>query len=151
MEFRDFDNGIRPNRVAGQAVKGFSGKFNPFNFKNTNSIGAGSGACTTGYWNCNAFADPNPKPDLNVQYQFGDMPRNSAEIRGFGFYDETSGSTRHSNPRTHFRRFPRGDVQRLQPALFNKPDSGIQDTNFGQIGSTLLGPRNVQFMLRLTY
>jgi hypothetical protein len=34
---------------------------------------------------------------------------------------------------------------------FNKPDSGVQDTGFGQVGSTLLGPRNVQFMLRITY
>jgi hypothetical protein len=54
------DNGIRPNRVTGQAAKR-QGAFNPFAFQNTGSVGAESGACTTGYWNCGAFADPNPQ------------------------------------------------------------------------------------------
>jgi hypothetical protein len=35
--------------------------------------------------------------------------------------------------------------------VFNKPDSGVQDTNFGQVGSTLLGPRNGQFVLRFSF
>ena len=35
--------------------------------------------------------------------------------------------------------------------VFNKPDSGVQDTNFGQVGSTLLGPRNGQFVLRINF
>ncbi len=34
-----FDNGIRPNRVSGQAVKR-QGTFNPFSFQNTGSVGA---------------------------------------------------------------------------------------------------------------
>jgi hypothetical protein len=34
---------------------------------------------------------------------------------------------------------------------FNKPDSGVQDTNFGEVTSTLLGPRAVQFTMRITY
>ena len=147
-----FDNGIRPNRVKTQPVKGFTGKYNPFNFKNTNSIGSGSGACTTGYWNCNAFADPNPTPGVNVQYRFGDMPRNSSEIRGFGFYDEDFGINKHIPIRERLSADFRGEMfNAFNRHSFNKPDSGIQDTNFGQIGSTLLGPRNVQFMLRINY
>ena len=146
-----FDNGIRPNRVSGQAAKN-SVKFNPFNFKNTGSIGAGSGACTTGYWNCNAFADPNPNPQAYVPYKFGNMPRNSAEIRGFGFSDEDFGINKsipiHENVKAEFR----GELfNAFNGHSFNKPDSGIQDTNFGQVGSTLLGPRNVQFMLKIIY
>jgi hypothetical protein len=35
--------------------------------------------------------------------------------------------------------------------VFNKPDSGVQDTSFGQVSTTLLGPRNGQFVLRLTF
>lgn len=147
-----FDNGIRPNRVAGQSVKGFTGKYNPFNFKNTNSIGAGSGACTTGYWNCAAFADPNPNPGLYVPYRFGDMPRNSADIRGFAFYDEDFGVNKHIPLRERLSADFRGEMfNAFNRHSFNKPDSGIQDTNFGQVGSTLLGPRNVQFTLRINY
>ena len=50
--------------------------------------GPGSGACTTGYWNCAAFADPNATPRSRGPFQFGDMPRNSADIRSFAFYNE---------------------------------------------------------------
>ncbi|HKF46652.1 MAG TPA: TonB-dependent receptor [Terracidiphilus sp.] len=147
-----FDNGIRPNRVKGQSVKGFTGSYNPFNFKNSNSIGARSGACTTGYWNCSAFADPNPSPGLNVPYVFGTMPRNSADIRAFGFYDEDFGINKHIPIHESVSADFRGEMfNAFNRHVFNKPDSGIQDTNFGQIGSTLLGPRNVQFLLRINY
>lgn len=146
-----FDNGIRPNRVAGQPVKN-SAKFNPFNFVNSGSIGAGSGACTTGFWNCAAFVDPNPNPQVYVPYRFGDMPRNSADIRGFAFFDEDFGinKTIPINDRLHAEF--RGEMfNAFNRHSFNKPDSGIQDTNFGQVGSTLLGPRNVQFVLKIVY
>jgi hypothetical protein len=147
-----FDNGIRPNRVPGQRVKGFTGSFNPFTFQNTNSIGAGSGACTTGYWNCGAFADPNPNPGLNVPYQFGTMPRNSGDIRSFGFYDEDFGINKHIPIRERLSADFRGEMfNAFNRHAFNKPDSGIQDTSFGQVGSTLLGPRNVQFTVHINY
>ena len=146
-----FDNGIRPNRVAGQPVKN-SGSFNPFTFKNTGSIGAGSGACTTGYWNCAAFADPNPNPAPYVPYQFGDMPRNSSDIRGFAFYDEDFGVNKTIPIRENLKAEFRGEMfNAFNRHSFNKPDSGIQDTSFGQVSSTLLGPRNVQFVLKIIY
>jgi hypothetical protein len=146
-----FDNGIRPNRVAGQAVRN-SAKFNPFSFVNSGSIGAGSGACTTGFWNCAAFVDPNPNPQLNVPYQFGDMPRNSADIRGFAFYDEDFGINKTIPITERVHAEFRGEMfNAFNRHSFNKPDSGIQDTNFGQVGSTLLGPRNVQFVLKILY
>ena len=146
-----FDNGIRPNRVSGQGAKR-QGSFNPFSFQNTGSVGAGSGACTTGFWNCSAFADPNPNPGPGIPYVFGDMPRNSSDIRGFAFYDEDFGINKtfpiHENIRAEFR----GEMfNAFNRHAFNKPDSGIQDTNFGQVGSTLLGPRNVQFVLKIHY
>jgi len=146
-----FDNGIRPNRVATQAARR-SGPFNPFSFINSGSIGAGSGACTTGYWNCAAFADPNPNPGLYVPYKFGTMPRNSADIRGFGFYDEDFGINKAIPISDRVKMDFRGEMfNAFNRHSFNKPDSGIQDTNFGQITSTLLGPRNVQFTMRITY
>ncbi|HVZ83575.1 MAG TPA: carboxypeptidase regulatory-like domain-containing protein [Terracidiphilus sp.] len=146
-----FDNGIRPNRVAGQAVRN-SAKFNPFSFVNSGSIGAGSGACTTGYWNCSAFADPNPSPQVNVPYRFGDMPRNSADIRAFGFYDEDFGISKTIPITERIHAEFRGEMfNAFNRHAFNKPDSGIQDTSFGQVSSTLLGPRNVQFVLKINY
>ena len=146
-----FDNGIRPNRVVAQQVKN-SVKFNPFSFVNTGTIGAGSGSCTTGFWNCSAFADPNPNPQLNVPYQFGDMPRNSADIRGFAFYDEDLNLSKTFAITERFHAEFRGEMfNAFNRHSFNKPDSGIHDTNFGQVSSTLLGPRNVQFVLKIHY
>ncbi|HTW61988.1 MAG TPA: carboxypeptidase-like regulatory domain-containing protein [Terracidiphilus sp.] len=148
-----FDNGIRPNRVAGQPARR-SGPFNPFAFSNTGTTGynSSSGACTTGYWNCAAFKDPNPTPGVNVPYVFGDMPRNSADIRSFPFYDEDISISKiipiHESIQAEFS----GQMfDAFNRHAFNKPDSGVQDTTFGQVSSTLLGPRNVQFMLRITY
>ena len=80
------------------------------------------------------------------------MPRNSSDIRGFAFYDEDFGINKtipiHENIKAEFS----GEMfNAFNRHIFNKPDSGIQDDNFGQIGSTLNGPRNVQFVLRITY
>ena len=146
-----FDNGIRPNRVPGQSVNN-SVKFNPFNFVNTGSIGSGSGSCTTGFWNCAAFADPNPNPQLNAPYQFGNMPRNSADIRGFAFYDEDLNLSKTFPLTERIHGEFRGEMfNAFNRHSFNKPDSGIHDTSFGQVSSTLLGPRNVQFVLKIHY
>ena len=148
-----FDNGIRPNRVAGQPAKR-QGAFNPFSFLNTGTTGynPASGACTTGYWNCAAFADPNPAPGPNVPYVFGDMPRNSADIRSFGYYDEDFGINKQIPFTEKIRLDFRGEMfNAFNRHAFDKPDSGVQDTNFGQVGATLLGPRNVQFTMRVTY
>jgi hypothetical protein len=147
------DNGIRPNRIAGQPAKR-AGSFNPFSFSNDGTTGYNhaSGACTTGFWNCSAFADPNPNPQVYVPYQFGNMPRNSSDIRGFAFYDEDFGINKHIPIRERLSAEFRGEMfNAFNRHSFNKPDSGVQDTNFGQVGSTLLGPRNVQFTLRINY
>ncbi|MGB6134534.1 MAG: carboxypeptidase regulatory-like domain-containing protein [Acidobacteriaceae bacterium] len=148
-----FDNGIRPDRVAGQPVRR-SGSFNPFTFVNDGNTGYdhSSGACSTGYWNCAFVTDPNPNPGVDVPYQFGNMPRNSADIRSFGFYDEDIGINKtipiHEGINAEFR----GEMfNAFNRHIFNKPDSGVQDTSFGQVGSTLNGPRNIQFVLRITY
>ncbi len=148
-----FDNGIRPNFVSGQSSKR-SGSFNPFDFSNTGTSGYdhSSGACTTGYWNCGAFTDPNPNPGPNVPYVFGNMPRNSANIRGFAFYDEDFGINKAIPFTDRIRLDFRGELfNAFNRHSFNKPDSGVQDDNFGQVTSTLLGPRNVQFTMRITY
>ena len=141
-----------PNRVVGQAVKS-SVKFNPFTFSNTGNFGPGSGSCTTGFWNCSAFSDPNSGANRGTgAWTFGDFPRNSADIRGFAFYDEDLGVNKHIPIHENISADFRGEMfNAFNRHSFNKPDSGIQDDNFGQVSSTLLGPRNVQFTLRITY
>jgi hypothetical protein len=148
-----FDNGIRPNRVAGQAARR-SVPYNPFAFKNDGNTGYDptSNTCETGIWNCAAFTDPNPAPAPNVPYVFGNMPRNSADIRGFAFYDEDFGINKAIPITERVKLDFRGELfDAFNRHSFNKPDSGVQDTNFGQVTSTLLGPRNVQFTMRITY
>ena len=148
-----FDNGIRPNRVPGQAVRR-QGSFNPFLFNNSGTTGYDptSGACTTGYWNCGFVTDPNPNPGINVPYVFGNMPRNSPDIRSFPFYDEDLSLAKTFSITERVKAEFRGEFfNAFNRHVFNKPDSGVQDTNFGQVGSTLLGPRNGQFVLRVNF
>ena len=143
-----FDNGIRPNRVVGQNVKRITGHYDPFSI---NTSGGLTTACQTGYWNCAAFVDPNLNRGAGA-FQFGDMPRNSPDIRSFAYYDEDFGINKtipiHESKSIEFR----GEMfNAFNRHIFNKPDSGVQDSNFGQIGSTLNGPRNVQFVLKIHY
>jgi carboxypeptidase family protein len=148
-----FDNGIRPNRVPGQAVRR-QGSFNPFLFNNTGTTGYDptSGACTTGYWNCGFVTDPNPNPGVDVPYVFGNMPRNSSDIRSFPYYDEDLSLAKTFSITERVKAEFRGEFfNAFNRHVFNKPDSGVQDTNFGQVGSTLLGPRNGQFVLRINF
>lgn len=138
-----FDNGIRPNRVPGaDALSPLvrSGKFTPK-----------SGSTYNVYWNPAAFADPNANRNGGT-WMFGNMPRNSADLRSFAFYDEDLNVNKtipiHDTISLQFR----GEMfNAFNRHVFNKPDSGVNDVNFGQVSSLLLGPRNVQFVLRLNY
>jgi hypothetical protein len=151
-----FDNGIRPNRVSGQPVKGFTGSYDVFSFVNTGGGGPGSGACTTGYWNCGAFADPNANR-AGGPFEFGDVPRNSADIRSFAFYNEDFSIAKIVAVSESVKVEFRGEMfNAFNRHIFNKPDSGVLDANFGQInsvmtGATPTGARQVQFLLRITY
>jgi hypothetical protein len=146
-----FDNGIRPNRVSGQPAKASGSNYDVFSFVNTGGGGPGSGACTTGYWNCAAFADPNANRGAGT-FQFGDMPRNSGDIRSFAFYNEDFNIAKMIPVTERVKMEFRGELfNAFNRHIFNKPDSGVLDANFGQVGSTLNGPRNVQFVLRITY
>jgi dTDP-4-dehydrorhamnose 3,5-epimerase-like enzyme len=80
------------------------------------------------------------------------MPRNSADIRSFPFYDEdlSLAKTFAITERVHAE-FRGEFFDAFNRHVFNKPDSGVQDTSFGQVSTTLLGPRNGQFVLRLTF
>jgi hypothetical protein len=147
-----FDNGIRFNQV--QGVSPFSAvalnhKFNPFNY---------TGPCDgSGYFNCAAFADPNANRN-GGPYQFGTMPRNTPNIRSFSYSDEDMNLNNtwqvHEQMAIDLR-FEAFNV--FNRHVFAKPDSGPYDPTFGQIlnqfntGQLVLGPRNMQVVLRIHY
>jgi hypothetical protein len=153
------NSSVRFNRVAGQPVKNPNYK-NPLLFNSTSH----ATACDTGYFNCNAFYDPNlfanrdpngvgPTGEGNP-WQFGTMPRNSADIRGFGYYDEDFGISKLFPIGERIKIDFRGEMfDAFNRHIFTRPvsdpDAGV--LNSGQIGGLQLGPRNVQFHLKIDY
>jgi hypothetical protein len=123
------------------------GKYNPFSIVATSV----TTACQTGYWNCAAFADPNANRGTGP-FQFGDIARNSSDIRSFGFANEDFGINKTFPIREAINAEFRAEFfDAFNRHTFNKPDSGVLDNNFGQVGSTLNGPRNIQFVLKVHY
>ena len=159
------NSSVRFDRVAGQSVKNKS-YTNPLNFNSTSN----ATACATGYFNCAAFYDPNlftnrDAGDINPNgtvagdgegnpWRFGTMPRNSSDIRWLGYNDEDFGISKlfpiHEQIKVDFRG---RDVRCLQPPYLHPASlqSQLGTNNVGQIGGLQLGPRNVQFELRVTY
>jgi hypothetical protein len=82
------------------------------------------------------------------------MPRNSSDIRGFGFHDEDFGIAKaipiHGNIKADFRAEMFDAFNRH---IFTRPVSNLNNAtlNVGQLGGLQLGPRQVQFRLRITY
>lgn len=154
------NSSVRFDRVAGQKVKNSAYK-NPLLFDSTSN----ASACETGYFNCSAFYDPNLYSNRNPNgdsfnggagnpWRFGTMPRNSSDIRGFGYKDEDFGISKvipiHGNIKADFR----GEMfDAFNRHIFTRPVSGLSSsaTNVGQIGGLQLGPRLVQFRLKITY
>jgi len=158
------NSSVRFDRVAGQPVKNPNYK-NPLLFNNASN----ATACATGYFNCDAFYDPNLFTNRNAgnldangnlinsegnPWRFGTMPRNSSDIRGPGYSDEDFGISKvipiHGNIKADFR----GDIfDAFNRHIFTRPNSGLSSSNLsvGQIGGLQLGPRQVQFRLKITY
>ncbi|MGA2890957.1 MAG: carboxypeptidase-like regulatory domain-containing protein [Terracidiphilus sp.] len=153
------NSSVRFNRVPGQPVKNSAYK-NPLNFNNASNLTA----CETGYFNCNAFYDPNLFANRDPSgvgasgegnpWRFGTMPRNSSDIRGPGYSDEDFGISKffsiHENINANFRAEMFDAFNRH---IFTRPNSDLNVSNVsvGQIGGLQLGPRNVQFQLRINY
>ena len=151
------NSSVRFDRVSGQPVKNSAYK-NPLLFNSTSN----TTACATGYFNCNAFYDPNfitnrdtaGSPAGGGPWRFGTMPRNSADIRGPGYEDEDFSISKvipiHDKIQADFR----GEMfDASNRHIFTRPNSNLGNTNVsvGQIGGLQLGPRLVQFRLRITY
>jgi Carboxypeptidase regulatory-like domain len=153
------NSSIRFDRVANQPVKN-PAYTNPLAFNSASN----ASACATGYFNCNAFYDPNlfsnrdpngvgPTGEGNP-WRFGTMPRNSADIRGPGYADEDFGIAKtfpiHERINVEFR----GEMfDAFNRHIFTRPNSDLNSSNLsvGQIGGLQNGPRNVQFRLGINY
>ncbi len=141
-----FDNGIRPNRVPNvQAERASYGHYNPFSYV--------AGNPSTYFFNPAAFADPNANRGTGA-FQFGNMPRNAADIRTTTFSNEDVNISKTFPIHEQISAELRGEAfDVLNRHAFNKPDSGVYDPSFGQIsGPGLLnGPRQMQVVLKIHY
>jgi hypothetical protein len=162
-----FDGGIRfsrnnPNPIETQAAA--SGRYNPFNFctygnttcKIPNSCNpAVSTTCTnpTAFWNGQAFIDVNDAQHRGAgAYGFGNMPRNTAEVRTPAFFNEDLNLNKH----IPIHGLISADLRLEAFDVFNrhgfaKPDSGVYDLNFGQVTGLNEGPRTMQLLLKVRY
>jgi hypothetical protein len=148
------NSSVRFNRVAGQAVK---------NSKYTNPRGfnpaTNTTACSTGYFNCAAFADPNAAVSPYTAYDsppyvFGTMPRNSSDIRWAGFNEESFSIGKMFPVSERFKVDLRGEmINAFNRHIFTRPNSNLGggNTSVGQVGGQQDTPRVVQFHLKITY
>jgi hypothetical protein len=82
------------------------------------------------------------------------MPRNSSDIRGFAYKDEDLAIAKAFSVRNGIKIELRGEMfDAFNRHIFTRPVSDLSSTisTVGQIGGLQLGPRNVQFHLRITY
>lgn len=144
------NSSVRFNRVAGQPVKNPNYK-SPLLFQNDTY----ADACSTGYFNCAAFSDPNIVSNRGTgAYTFGSMPRNSSDIRGFGYQDEALSLSKGFPITERIKMDFRAEMfDAFNRHIFTRPVSGmtVGATNVGQIGGLQEGPRVMQFHLKITY
>jgi hypothetical protein len=152
-----FDGGIRFSRAVGNSLvtpAAKSGHYNPYAFKTNASQGLTlDQANPTAVFSRDAFIDVNDALHRGSgPYRFGDMPRNTTEYRTPGFANEDMNLNKHIPIREGISADLRWEVFNVfNRHVFNKPDTGVNDTNFGQIGGLIDGPRNMQIVLKIRY
>ena len=138
-----FDNGIRYNQVGNPLQIPNYGHYNPFTYAGPTSAGS--------VFNKAAFMDPNANRGDGA-FMFGTMPRNSSDIRTPGFVNEDFNVSKTFPIREEINAEFRVEAfDAFNRHVFAKPDSGVQDTNFGQITGLTNGPRNLQVVLKIHY
>ena len=153
------NSSVRFNRVPGTSVKNKAYR-SPLDFDNSSY----TTACSTGYFNCAAFYDPNLYANRDPEgvgttgkgnpWRFGTMPRNSSDIRGFGYMDEDFSISKSVMLRGGVKVDFRGEMfDAFNRHIFSRPVSDLSSSisTVGQIGGLILGPRNVQFQMRISY
>lgn len=138
-----FDNGIRYDQIGNPLQIPNYGHSDPFNYAGPTSAGS--------VFNKAAFVDPNANRGSGP-FQFGTMPRNSSDIRTPGFLNEDFNVSKTFPIREEVNAEFRVEAfDAFNRHVFAKPDSGVQDPNFGQITGLTNGPRNLQVVLKIHY
>jgi hypothetical protein len=148
-----FDGAPRFDRAPGTSIKtpaALSGHYNPFAFVqnyDTNNVNP------TSYFNRAAFIDVNDAIHRGSgPYRFGNMPRNTGEVRTDSYANEDMNLNRHFAIHDEISADLRWEVFNVfNRHGFGKPDSGVNDTNFGQISYLNDGPRSMQVVLKIRY
>jgi Carboxypeptidase regulatory-like domain len=153
------NSSVRFNRVTSQPVKNPAYK-SPFDFDSTSN----ATACATGYFNCSAFYDPNLYANRDPNgtgasgegnpWQFGSMPRNSADIRWIPWKSEDMGLGKSFDVREGMNVEFRAEMFNVfNRHYLDRPVSGMGagGTNDGQIGGDQAGGRSSQFRLRFNF
>lgn len=148
-----FDGAIRFDRAVGNNIEtpaAASGRYNPLAFvqnPDTNKVNP------TGFFNRAAFIDLNDAAHRGAgAFRFGDLPRNTAEVRTPAFFNEDLNVNKHFPIKEQIAADLRLEVfNAFNRHVFGKPDSGVNDTNFGQITSLNGAPRSMQLVLKINY
>ena len=151
-----FDGGIRYSRAQGQDFQtpaAHSGHYNPLAYMNPFNNDP-SQFNKTAFFNRNAFIDVNDSTHrgANGPYQFGNLPRNTPESRTPAYFNEDANINKHIPIHEQISADLRLEAFNvLNRHGFGKPDSGVQDLNFGKITSLNDQPRSMQIVLKIRY
>jgi hypothetical protein len=147
-----FDGGVRYEKVAGQDFQtpaAHSGHYNPLAYVSVGTVGYNP----TSFFNRNAFIDLNDAAHRGSgTYRLGNMPRNTPDSRTPAYFNEDANLNKHIPIHDQISADLRLEVFNVfNRHGFGKPDSGVADTNFGQVTSLNDGPRSMQVVLKIRY
>ena len=148
-----FDGGVRFSKQQGQDFKtaaGKSGHYNVFGFKSETDH---SQVNQTGVFNRAAFIDVNDTAHRGTgAFRLGDLPRNQADVRTPTYLNEDFTINKHFDIHDQISADLKLDAfDVFNRHTFAKPDSGVNDDNFGQINGLINGPRTMQIELKIHY
>ena len=160
-----FDGGIRFDRHVGNPILTpavTNARYNVFKFCAYGSPNctnpcppSNSTNCTnpTAFWSGQAFTDRNDAQHRGSgAYSFGNMPRTSAEVRTPAYFNEDANINKNIPIKEGISADLRLEVFNVfNRHGFGKPDSGVFDTNFGQITSLNDSPRSMQLLLKVRF
>lgn len=151
-----FDGGIRYSRAPGQdfqTAAAHSGHYNPLAYDNK-TYNDPSKLNPTAFFNRNAFIDVNDAQHRGADgpYRLGNLPRNTPESRTPAYFNEDANINKHFAIHEQISADLRLEAFNvLNRHVFGKPDSGVQDLNFGQVTYLNGGPRSMQLVLKIHY
>lgn len=98
------------------------------------------------------FSDPNPAPQPNKPYQFGDVSRVTDAVRTMPYFNEDiSVAKRFYLMESRYVQFRAEAFNLLNRHVFDAGNASPSAVNFGQVTSTINPPRQVQLTLSVNF